>query len=246
MSSRGKKDRIQCIGRVCGDTYYPIPGVSRFLRAREAQCDRACAEGSNLCKICLKHEAKAMEGVEGVWHGRIGQQIPEDSRIEGSAFATAQDLANAASLEARAAKGTRPRKTEKKAKVNAAIKSTAGNATGGVAPSYNADMGEFIAAMRKYAAGRAASDEKAAKAARRRTTAKRARKTTAKAKAVTQVRPETRRSSSSSVASFHRRRSGSGSTSRTASVASNGRATPISSEKQTPRILFPLPQPTTA
>lgn len=177
MSSRDKSKRVQCIGRVCGDTYYPIPGVSKFLRAREAQCERACAEGSNLCKICLKHEEKAMEGTEGVWHGRIGQPIPADSRIEGSAFALEQNLADAA-REAKKATAVAHRKSVK------AKPKVAENATGGVADT---EMEEFLKAMRKYAIGRAASNEKAARrkttrkatAATRRSSSSRTRRTTA-------------------------------------------------------------------
>jgi len=68
----------------------------QFARYAEAQCERACEEGSNLCKLCTKYEEQHMAGKPGKWHGRKGGPIPAESHIIGSAWAAEQNARNAA------------------------------------------------------------------------------------------------------------------------------------------------------
>jgi hypothetical protein len=98
----------QCIGRDCGPA---ILEAGKAMRLTEAQCDRACAEGSNLCTICEGREIADMKSLPAGkrWHGRIGGPIPPGSHIVGSQWNidTAKKEALAAAKKAtEAAKGS--------------------------------------------------------------------------------------------------------------------------------------------
>lgn len=71
-----------CVGRLCGDKFQYAPDT--VFRYTEKQCKRACAEGSDLCKICEKHEEANMAGNSTKWHGRMGAPLPPKSHVEGS------------------------------------------------------------------------------------------------------------------------------------------------------------------
>jgi hypothetical protein len=84
----------------------------------EAECKRACVEGSDLCKICQGHEELNMGGKPDKWHGRIGGPLPAASHIVGSEWnirkrveeaATAAKKASAAvkTVKATTAKATK-------------------------------------------------------------------------------------------------------------------------------------------
>lgn len=68
----------RCRGRVCGEA---VREAGKPIYYRPEQCKRACAEGTNLCTFCLKHEAN-VKGLK--WHGRVGNTVPNVSHIEGS------------------------------------------------------------------------------------------------------------------------------------------------------------------
>jgi hypothetical protein len=75
----------------------------QYARYTEAQCERACEEGSNLCKLCKKYEEAYMSADPNPklrmaavrFHGRKGGPIPAESHIIGSAWAAAQNAKNA-------------------------------------------------------------------------------------------------------------------------------------------------------
>lgn len=71
------KGAPRCVGRKCGS---PMKEEGRAARYKAVQCDKACEAGSNLCRLCMKHEG------EGKLHGRIGGPIAEWSHIAGSAW----------------------------------------------------------------------------------------------------------------------------------------------------------------
>lgn len=72
----------RCRGRACGEA---VREAGKPIYYRPEQCKRACEAGSNLCKICLTHEANVVAGGKGLkWHGRVGNTIPNVSHIEGS------------------------------------------------------------------------------------------------------------------------------------------------------------------
>lgn len=104
-----------CVGRQCGPKIATEGTAARYM---EAECKRACAEGSDLCKICQSHEEANMGGKPGKWHGRIGGPIPAASHIVGSEWnirkrveeaATAAKKASAAvkTVKATTAKATK-------------------------------------------------------------------------------------------------------------------------------------------
>ena len=73
----------QCVGRLCGAK---VEGLVPTRYSAE-QCKRACAEGSDLCRVCHEHEEKNMAGLpiaKSGWHGRMGALIPPRSHVEGS------------------------------------------------------------------------------------------------------------------------------------------------------------------
>ena len=79
--------KARCIGRLCDPKtkhlYEGAPGGSAF-RYTEMQCKRACEEGSNLCKICNKHEQEYMNKPSHKFPGRIGGPLTEEAHIVGS------------------------------------------------------------------------------------------------------------------------------------------------------------------
>ena len=113
-----KVSKTQCVGRDCGA---PIVEEGKAMRFTEAQCDRACAEGSNLCKICMKREEANLGGKPGKWHGRIGGPLPPGSHIVGSDWniATAEKEARLAAKKATAV--AKPATAPKTVKAAAAV-----------------------------------------------------------------------------------------------------------------------------
>jgi len=76
---------------------------STAARYSEAVCKRACAEGSDLCKICQGHEEANMGGKPGKWHGRMGGPIPAASHIVGSEWNIRKRVEEAATAAKKAA-----------------------------------------------------------------------------------------------------------------------------------------------
>lgn len=91
----------KCVGRQCGPKY-EMEG-STAARYSEAVCKRACAEGSDLCKICQGHEEANMGGKPGKWHGRMGGPIPAASHIVGSEWNIRKRVEEAATAAKKAA-----------------------------------------------------------------------------------------------------------------------------------------------
>lgn len=91
-----------CGARKCGSTNSNTPaGIPKVYKS--AQCQRACAEGSNLCTLCQKQETAYLGGKKGMWHGRFdAANIPAESHIKGSEWYAAA-VAKLAAKEAKAA-----------------------------------------------------------------------------------------------------------------------------------------------
>ena len=109
----------KCVGRQCGPKIATEGTAARYM---EAECKRACAEGSDLCKICQSHEEANMGGKPGKWHGRIGGPIPAASHIVGSEWnirKRVEEAATAAKKAAAAAKTVAASSAATKAEVSA-------------------------------------------------------------------------------------------------------------------------------
>ncbi len=92
----------RCVGRKCGVAFKPQPFST--ARYQESTCDRACAEGSHLCKMCVIAEQKHLIGAnKGTWHGIMGGPLMAKSHIAGSEWAMAENAKNAARLAREAA-----------------------------------------------------------------------------------------------------------------------------------------------
>lgn len=91
-----------CGARKCGSTNSNVPeGIPKVYRPK--RCDRACAEGSNVCTLCMKQEAAYIAGKKGTWHGRFEQaNIPDESHMRDSKW-FADQVAKLAAKEAKAA-----------------------------------------------------------------------------------------------------------------------------------------------
>jgi hypothetical protein len=107
MTEKGKP---RCHGRACGTKVEGLPG--KVARYEEAQCARACEEGSNFCKVCFPRFLQSEAGVApNTWHGRMGGPLPPRSLIVGGprnmelrAKAAAAEAAVAEKAEAAARK----------------------------------------------------------------------------------------------------------------------------------------------
>jgi hypothetical protein len=123
MTEKGKP---RCHGRACGTKVEGLPG--KVARYEEAQCARACEEGSNFCKVCFPRFLQSEAGLApNTWHGRMGGPLPPRSLIVGGprnmelrAKAAAADAAAAEKAEAAARKAA-----EKAEKASAAASKTA-------------------------------------------------------------------------------------------------------------------------
>jgi hypothetical protein len=71
----------RCIGLKCGPE---VPGT-KPKRYTAVQCDKACAEGSNLCVACMRQEAANLANTGSMkFHGRFGAPPVAWSHIVGS------------------------------------------------------------------------------------------------------------------------------------------------------------------
>jgi hypothetical protein len=76
------KGKPRCKGRACGTKVMGLPG--KFARYEEAQCARACADGTDYCSVCFPRFLKAEAGDKPLtWHGDIGGPLPNTSLIIG-------------------------------------------------------------------------------------------------------------------------------------------------------------------
>jgi len=129
MSS--KPDKKQCVGRVCGPK---LESPGKAARYTDAQCDRFCAEGSNLCKVCTKREDAYMaDETTTTYHGRKGGPIPPHSHIRGSEWniqTRVKEAERAARLAAAATAGPGvPKAAKSAAKVAKSAASEAASAS---------------------------------------------------------------------------------------------------------------------
>ncbi|NDE17680.1 hypothetical protein EBZ80_22410, partial [bacterium] len=73
--------KSRCVGLKCGPV---VPGTAP-KRYTAVQCDKACAEGSNLCVTCMRQEAANLANAASKkFHGRYGAPPVAWSHIEGS------------------------------------------------------------------------------------------------------------------------------------------------------------------
>ena len=103
----------KCIGRLCGAAV-PNMAPKRFT---EKQCAKACAEGSDLCRLCEAHEEANMAGepiAKSKWHGRMGGPIHKQSHVLGSEWNMEQRRKATEKAARNMAAAGRTRKTKKK------------------------------------------------------------------------------------------------------------------------------------
>lgn len=259
MTEKGKP---RCQGRACGAKVEGLPG--KVFRYEEAQCARACEEGSNFCKTCFPRFLMSEAGAApNTWHGRYGGPIPSRSLIVGGprnmelrAKAAAADAAAAEKAEAAARKAaekaekaaTAVTKTVKKAETEAErAAKTAKKAAEAAAEKAVKEAMKAAAAAEKRAATEmkkqereaiAAAKKAATEARKAEAAAKRAatRKTTAgKGRRMTARKSSSSSSGSSSSGSSSSGSSSSGSSSSRRSTSSRRSRRSTSSRKSAAR-----------
>ncbi len=100
--TKGGKPR--CVGRACGPAIKNMyPGAA--IRYTEAQCERACEDGSTLCKICKGRENAYAAGTntKKQFHGLLGGPMTPYSHIVGSEWNLSTRAKNAAAVAKKAA-----------------------------------------------------------------------------------------------------------------------------------------------
>ena len=115
----------KCVGRLCDPKnkhkYEGAPEGAAF-RYTEKQCARACEEGSNLCKICNKHEQTYMNKPSHFFSGRMGGPLTAESHIVGSKWNIDMRAKEAVRVAVKAAKAAKAAEKEAVAAVRAATK----------------------------------------------------------------------------------------------------------------------------
>jgi hypothetical protein len=220
----------QCQGRECGTKVQPAPGAA--FRYTEAQCKRACAEGSDLCGKCTAHEEKNMAGMpigKSGWHGRMGGPYHKNSHIVGTPWnvkKTQEEAAAAAKMVAKvasnaAASGAPVAKAAAKVAVKASKEAVA------AAKAAAKFERELDAALLKQSREMQRAETAAARASAAARKTKKAKSSSSYPTSSSSVRTSSRRSSSQIYYPASRAASGS----RSRSVRSN-RATPIRSSNK--------------
>ena len=189
MSS--KPEKKQCVGRVCGPK---LESPNKAARYTDAQCDRFCAEGSNLCKVCTKREDAYMAGeTTGTYHGRKGGPIPPYSHIRGSEWniqTRVKEAERAARLAAAATAGPGvPKAAKSAAKVAKSAASEAASASIIVVAAARSENDALARA--EVLLGKAATAAKKGASAEKTVAAATVTATEAAVKAVKQVRKAT-------------------------------------------------------
>ena len=216
--------KSKCVGRLCDPKskhlYEGAPEGAKF-RYTEKQCERACEEGSNLCKICNKHEQAYMNKPSHFFSGRMGGPLTAESHIVGSKWNVDLRAKEAAKVAAAAGGAGAPAAAKAAAKVAKEAEKEAAAAVRAATMAAKKQATE----LKKAAAATARAEAAAARAVRASEAPKR--KTLKKRKPSSSSSSSSNSSSNSSSSSSNSNSSSSGSRSSSSRGRSRRATSPV-------------------